>query len=305
VEVLGQGITPPTSRLISVRTYASDDGVTVEFPLKGKHPFRVIEDDKRTIRVQLFGVLSDTDWIRYDFDDPIIDIATWSQPEPGLYEFCIRLNTDIWGYDSYYSGDTFYFKLNKAPVDTWRLRDKRIVIDPGHSHDPGAIGATGMTEAEANLGIALVLEKMLRSAGAEVIMTRDDNSHVELYGRPAIAKLNDADLFVSIHNNALPDGVNPFENHGVSAYYYHPHSIELARAIQGEMIEATDMPSHGLYYGNLAVNRPTQYPAVLVECAFMMIPEQEAALKTYRFRKKVAGAIMRGIERFLEGYDND
>ena len=52
------------------------------------------------------------------------------------------------------------------------------------------------------------------------------------------------------------------------------------------------------------MNRPTQYPAVLVECAFMIIPEQEALLKTDRFRRKVADAITRGVEHFLESYDH-
>jgi N-acetylmuramoyl-L-alanine amidase len=134
-------------------------------------------------------------------------------------------------------------------------------------------------------------------------MTRDDMRHVGLAERPVIAKLAGGDLFVSIHNNALPDGVNPFVNHGVSTYYYHPHSIGLARAIQAEMLKATGMPDFGLYHGNLAVNRPTQYPAVLVECAFIILPEQEALLKTDRFRRKVAQAITQGIEDFLKEYD--
>ena len=136
-------------------------------------------------------------------------------------------------------------------------------------------------------------------------MTREDTSHVPLYDRPSIAKAVDADLFVSVHNNALPDGVNPFTNNGTSSYYYHPHSMPLARAIHRRMIAATGLPDHGLYYGNLAVQRPTQYPAVLIECAFMIIPEQEALLKTKRYRIAVARAIADGIEEFLEGYDND
>ena len=136
-----------------------------------------------------------------------------------------------------------------------------------------------------------------------MVMTRGDTSHVALYDRPSIAKSNDADLFISIHNNALPDGVNPFTNNGTSIYYYHPHSINLARSIHGEMLKATKLPDHGLYYGNLAVNRPTQYPAVLVECAFMIIPEQEEMLKTDRFRKRVANAITKGIEVFLKDFE--
>ncbi len=136
-------------------------------------------------------------------------------------------------------------------------------------------------------------------------MTRDDNSHVALYDRPAIAKAADADIFISMHNNALPDGVNPFEHNGSSTYYYHPHSINLAKNIQSQLTKATKLDDYGLYYGNLAVNRPTQYPAVLIETAFMIIPEQEALLKTEKFRKKVAKGIVKGIENFFKEYHND
>ena len=304
VECEPRGILPPRSYVSSLRTYSFPDSLTVEIPLSGKHPFRVIEDDRRTLRIQLFGVTTNTDWIRYDFTDPLIDIATWSQPETGVHELRLQLTQDIWGYDTHYLGNSFYFVLNKPPEETWRLKGKTIVLDPGHSPDPGSVGPTGYREADANLSIALVLRQMLKAAGANVVMTRDDSSDLPLYDRPVIAKDSDADLFVSIHNNALPDGVNPFTNNGVSTYYYHPHSINLAKAIQSEMVKATGLPDHGLYYGNLAVDRPTQYPAVLVECAFMIVPEQEAMLKTYRFRKTVAGAIMRGIEHFLEEYND-
>jgi N-acetylmuramoyl-L-alanine amidase len=305
VERLPKGILPPSSYVTSIRTYSSDSDLSVEIPLTGKHPFRVIEDDPRTVRLQLFGVTSNTDWIRYDFSDELVDIATWSQPEPDLYELQFKLTRAMWGFDVYYLGNTLYFVINRIPAKVREFKHKRIIIDPGHSADPGAIGPTGLTEAEANLAISLELADRLRKKGAEVVLTREDNRDVPLYDRPAIAKLNGADLFISIHNNALPDGVNPFENNGVSTYYYHPHSIKLARSIQKEMIKATGLRDHGLFHGNLAVNRPTQYPAVLVECAFIILPEQEALLKTENFRKRVARAIVKGIENFLKDYDRD
>jgi len=192
--------------------------------------------------------------------------------------------------------------FNKPPEHINILKYKRIVIDPGHSPDPGAIGPTRLTESEANLNIALRLKKELERKGAIVRMTREDMSALPLYDRPKIAKAEDADLFVSIHNNALPDGINPFENNGVSTYYYHLHSINLAKAIQREIIKGTGFNNYGLYHGNLAVNRPTQYPAVLVECAFIILPEHEALLKTKTFQKKVARSIRKGIEKFLKEY---
>ncbi len=300
---LSKGILPPRSYVRSVRTYNYPDQLVVAVPLAGKHPFRVVEEDPRTVRLQLFGVTSDTDWIRYDTNDELVKLITWTQPQPGLYELTITLTQDIWGYDTYYEGATFNLQLNRPPEDVHSLRGKTVVVDPGHSHDPGAIGPTGMTEAEANLMISHTLRRVLEAEGAQVVMTRWDSSHVELYDRPAIAKAGDADLFISIHNNALPDGVNPFANNGTSSYYYQPHSINLARAIHKRMVAETGLLDHGLFHGNLAVIRPTQYPAVLVECAFMLIPEQEADLKTGRFQSVIAHAITEGIKEFLEQYD--
>lgn len=81
-----------------------------------------------------------------------------------------------------------------------------IVIDPGHGgRDPGALGAF-TKEKNINLAIALKTAKYIREnlPNAKVVMTRDDDSTVDLFERPRIANRNKADLFISIHANASP-----------------------------------------------------------------------------------------------------
>jgi N-acetylmuramoyl-L-alanine amidase len=157
-----------------------------------------------------------------------------------------------------------------------------------------------MKEKDANLLISKKLREALQKRGADVVLTRSGSEHLPLYDRPIVAKLEDADLFISVHNNALPDGVNPWESHGVSTYYYHPFSKDLSEYVQSSMLNNLDMENFGHFRANFAVIRPTQYPAILVECAFMMIPDHEAALKTGAFQTRVAEAIAEGVERWVD-----
>jgi N-acetylmuramoyl-L-alanine amidase len=81
-----------------------------------------------------------------------------------------------------------------------------IVIDPGHGgRDSGASGAFSK-EKNLTLAIARKTAEYIRGniKDVTVIMTRDDDSFVDLYERPKIANRNNADLFISIHANAMP-----------------------------------------------------------------------------------------------------
>ena len=83
-----------------------------------------------------------------------------------------------------------------------------LVIDPGHGgHDAGAIGAFSK-EKNINLNVALAFGRFVENncSNVKVIYTRKTDVFIPLHQRADIANRNKADLFVSIHTNALPKG---------------------------------------------------------------------------------------------------
>lgn len=225
--------------------------------------------------------------------------------------FELSLAGGAWGYKAWYDGNgDLVVRIRQPPrIDPAApLRGRRIVIDPGHP-PAGATGPTGLYEGDANLAIALPLAEKLRARGAEVILTRttregmvsSTNSGQELRARVALAVNRNADLLVSVHNNAFGEGANPFRAHGTSVYYFHPFAAGLARELDREIVAVTRIPDIGARQQNLALARPTWLPAVLTESLFMPIPEQEAALRDPAFVDRLAEAHVRGIEAWLRG----
>jgi N-acetylmuramoyl-L-alanine amidase len=298
----------PTSRIAVLRTRLRDGWSEVVVPTTARLPFDVrqqLDPVRYTLRV--FGAAADVDYVQHTFADPLVESLIWGQPETGVLEIDVRLAADrAWGYRAYWEGTHLVVGFRHPPAG---LRDRRfrsplhgirVVLDPGHNPDPGAVGPTGLEEREANLEIALELAAILERRGAEVVLTRaTPDSALGLYDRTNLAIAAGGELFVSIHNNALPDGVNPFLNNGTSVLYYHPQSRELAEAIQRELLPRTGLPDRSVWHQNVAVLRMNEMPAVLVESAFMMIPEQEAALRTPEYRRRIADGVAAGIERFL------
>jgi N-acetylmuramoyl-L-alanine amidase len=99
-------------------------------------------------------------------------------------------------------------KKQKAPAATQVPLDasliRTVVVDPGHGgKDPGAIGPTGVKEKDVVLGIGLELRTMLEKAGFKVFMTRDKDIFIPLGDRTKFANEKKADLFVSIHADAV------------------------------------------------------------------------------------------------------
>lgn len=93
----------------------------------------------------------------------------------------------------------------QASAVVTKARDLIIAIDPGHGgEDPGAIGPTGVKEKNVTLAIALQLkERIDAEPGMKAILTRETDLFVPLSERPNRARQRQADMFVSIHADAV------------------------------------------------------------------------------------------------------
>ena len=91
------------------------------------------------------------------------------------------------------------------PMTPGGVRLKKVVLDPGHGgKDPGA-SDNGVMEKDINLAVGLELERALTARGVKVVMTRNTDVYLTLQERTDVANRENADLFVSIHVNALPN----------------------------------------------------------------------------------------------------
>ncbi len=174
----------------------------------------------------------------------------------------------------------------------------RVAIDAGHGgSDPGAIAANGLRESDVNLRMALKLRTLLQDAGAEVYMTRTADVRPTLEARIAVAHDNQADVFVSIHNNAFPltevSGTKTF--FGVT-----PGSLRLGQAVHRRLV-ALGLRDRGVHSANFRVLQTTVVPTILTETAFLTNPGDAALLADENFINRAVEAHFAGIREFLLG----
>jgi len=301
VRLLPAGTPPARGRVGTVRLIPRPEAVDVRIEVEHRLPYRV-DSRGRSVEISIYGGHADTRWLMSGGLDRHVTGARWSQPADGLWVLTLELAAPHWGHAvSWDPNGDLVVRVRRPPALDLRrpLRGLVVALDPGHPPG-GATGPTGLTEAEINLAVARRLERILGRAGARVILTRPDDGARGLYERAQIAEAADAHLFVSVHENAFPDGVDPFAGSGTSTFYFHPHSAALARALQAELIHEFRLRDLGVGRASLAVvRRLTWMPAALTEAMFMMVPQQEAALRNPEVQERLALAHVRAIERFL------
>lgn len=302
----------PQSKITTVNMDTDPYGARIAIPLNQRLPYHIEQDlNSKKLLLHIYGATADTDFITTDLHPTaessaakLIDYVSWKQKGDQHYELCAHLNhKQQWGFYAEYLDNTLVLHIKNSPnVDlaAGTLKGTTICVDPGHGgRETGAIGCSGVKEATINLAIGNKLGNELRRLGATVVMTRTTDVDVSLQERVDIARACRADMLISVHNNALPDGRDPLLEHGTSSYWYHPQSIEPARLAQKELSAITGLKDFGSRYQNLFLCRPSQMPAFLMEIAFVINPDELSKLLDPQFQDLTAQSIAGSVKKFL------
>lgn len=188
--------------------------------------------------------------------------------------------------------------------------EKTVVIDPGHGEqDPGKIGINDAKEKDVNLAVSKKVKKLLEKKGIKVVMTREDDVSLakssegnkkiqDMKARVELINKTAPDLAVSIHQNSYHEE----SVHGAQVFYF-THSSEGQRmaAIMQKALLSVDQENHRQekadsgYY----LLKRTEVPTIIVECGFLSNYEEAEKLIDEEYQKKVAKAVVKGIEDCL------
>jgi N-acetylmuramoyl-L-alanine amidase len=210
-------------------------------------------------------------------------------------------------------------------------RPRTIVLDAGHGGtDPGKYNLKyRLNEKDMTLDVVLRLKKLLEARGYRVLLTRKDDTRfssnpiVDLQRRADFANRANADLFLSIHFNA----VDPKDSQRVSGsetYVLTPQgmlstsdqekddltdvafpgnrqdvpNVLLGYFLHRQLITELKTSDRGYKRARFAVLRFVDSPAALIEAAYLSNDEEAARVARPQFRQEIAEAIAAGVENY-------
>jgi len=152
----------------------------------------------------------------------------------------------------------------------------RLLLDPGHGGEKNGASYQGTNEDDVTLAVALRCANVLRTLNHDVLLTRDRDVDLSLVRRVEMINQYKAQVFVSIHCNAILNSDKP---HGTETYYRDDADELLARCIQDALTAHTGMTNRGIRQDTLqlkkrlAVLNNDRIPCALVELGYLSNPD--------------------------------
>lgn len=177
------------------------------------------------------------------------------------------------------------------------LKGVTIVLDPGHGgNDHGTTGVRGTSEKDINSLTADLLTSKLRAAGANVILTRESDTYVDLRKRVAVSHQYSANAFISIHYDAIED----HSVSGFTTYYTNSYQQELGEYVHASLAEKVAIRDRGVRAGDYLVLRENRQPAILLELGYLSNANEERAITTDHYREQATLGIYQGILNYFD-----
>lgn len=204
------------------------------------------------------------------------------------------------GWRVHWADGRLRLQVRRRPPAGGGLAGLVVGLDPGHP-PTGTVGAAGLREDSMTLAVARAAYALLEARGARPVLIRVDSGAVSLDERIAVADRADVDILLSIHGNSPGPGRPPGAVDGTAVYWLNANARRLGRSLLDSVSTALDQRTIGLLREDLAVIRPTWYPAVLVEGFGLVIPEREAYLRTPEGVAAYARGLVSGLEAWVAG----
>lgn len=183
-----------------------------------------------------------------------------------------------------------------AAAETGVLRDKTIILDPGHGgDDPGAFSVSGVPEKALTLKTAQAAAKLLRQAGATVYLTRNEDRRSNLPDVVEFANRSGADALISIHFNSGSGA----KISGTETYYHNPISKKFAEKMHEAVVRGIRRRDRGLHRVRFYVVKNTAIPSALLEPVYLSNPEENGLANSAAFRQELAADIYQGVKNYF------
>ncbi len=257
------------------------------------------ESNTARIIVDLYGVMSNTNWITQLQSVQEIVNVSFVQTEDDVVQVTISLkHRQHWGYSIRYVGKSLQVKVRHWPV-RHKLENMTIAIDAGHGGtNTGADGiTTKVLEKNYTILFAQELQSLLQKEHVNVIMTREQDTTIDNKDRVLFLQKQWPDLFISFHLNSS----SKTTVRGVSTYYKHVAYRPFTQALLKRLLQIDSLAEFG-NVGNFNFQpiQLTECNSSLVEVAFLSNPQDEQMILDEKFRKQVAEQVLKGIKDFLK-----
>ncbi len=180
------------------------------------------------------------------------------------------------------------------------LKDRIIIIDPGHGgKDPGTVVGSN-SEKAITLKVGTLVKQKLEAAGAKVLMTRTGDTYPSLQDRVDFTNANYGEVFVSIHVNSAANT----SAQGTETYYaistgdMHQEDVDLATFVNNQIVNNLKMKNRGVKEQQYYVIRNMAIPSILVELGFLTNNEDNAKMTDDQYAELFAESVYKGISEY-------